>query len=317
MTKRKRVRAAFHGLETDHVPVCFWKHVPQELWQEDKFIEAQVDFYKKTDVDFVKLSADGYFGWPAPALGKLEQAKDLYQMKAFGPDHPFIREQIHRTKKIVSTLKDECCCLYLIFCPLSYLRLEIGYPRMMELIREDPEAVKHACRVIAGDVKLLVRGIIEEAGCDGIFYSVQNGEVNRFTYEEYREWVTPSDKEVLDYANTLSDMNALHCCAWEEINNRLEDWSDYDSAVVSWSRYIDGLGVSQAKDTFKRTVWGGFDNRLGSLLYSGTKEEIQAETKALIEEGGKRGFIIGPDCSIHDELPLERIRWVVETARSV
>ena len=111
MTKRERVRAAFHGLETDHVPVCFWKHVPQELWQEDKFIEAQVDFYKKTDVDFVKLSADGYFGWPAPALGKLEQAKDLYQMKAFGPDHPFIREQIHRTKKIVSTLKDECCCL--------------------------------------------------------------------------------------------------------------------------------------------------------------------------------------------------------------
>ena len=308
MTKKERVRAAFHNLETDHVPVCFWKHVPQELWQEDKFIDAQVDFYRKTDVDFVKLSADGYFGWPAPELLELDRAEDLYKMEALGPDHPFIREQIERTKKIVSFLKDECCCLYLIFCPLSYLRLQIGYPRMMDLMKKNPDA---------GDVKFLVKGIIQEAGCDGIFYSVQNAEVNRFTYEEYREWVTPSDKEVLDYANTLSDMNALHCCAWEEINNRLEVWSDYDSAVVSWSRYIDNLGVGEAKETFGRTVWGGFDNRTGSLLYSGTKEEIQAETKDLIEEGGKKGFIIGADCSIHDELPLERIQWVVETVRSV
>ena len=86
MTKKERVRAAFHNLETDHVPVCFWKHVPQELWQEDKFIDAQVDFYRKTDVDFVKLSADGYFGWPAPELLELDRAEDLYKMEALGPD---------------------------------------------------------------------------------------------------------------------------------------------------------------------------------------------------------------------------------------
>ena len=43
-----------------------------------------------------------------------------------------------------------------------------------------------------------------------IFYSVQNAEVNRFTYEEYRDWVTPSDKKILDHINRLSSMNALH-----------------------------------------------------------------------------------------------------------
>ena len=129
----------------------------------------------------------------------------------------FIRGQIERTRKIIKGLNGECVALYLIFCPLSYLRLQVGYPRMMELIRENPEAMKHALRVIAGDVKLLVRGIIEEAGADGIFFSVQNAEENRFTYEEYREWVTPSEKEVLDYANTLSTLNAIHLCAWEEV----------------------------------------------------------------------------------------------------
>jgi len=34
-------------------------------------------------------------------------------------------------------------------------------------------------------------------------------------------------------------------------------------------------------------------------------------------QGGKKGYIIGSDCSIHDELPEEKIRWVVEAARKI
>ena len=316
MNKRERVLAAFQGKETDHVPVCMWKHVPQELWDDDdQFIKHQLDSYRNTDVDFVKLSADKYFGWPAPVLDGIESADALYNIKPLGGDHPFIRGQIERTRKIIEGLNGECVALYLIFAPLSYLRLQVGYPMMMKLIRENPEAMKHALSVIAEDVKLLVRGIIEEAGADGIFFSVQNAEENRFTYEEYRDWVTPSEKSVLDYANTLSSMNAIHLCAWEEIPNRLCVWSDYKAAVISWSRYIDIMDIGEAKKRFGCTVWGGFDNRSGTLLYTASREEIEQAVHALIEQGGKRGYILGADCSIHDELPEERIRWVVEAAR--
>lgn len=316
MNKRERVIAAFHGKKVDHVPVCMWKHVPPELWDDDdKFAQCQADFVKATDVDFAKLSADKYFGWPAPVLDGIEKAEDLYKIEPLGADHPFIRGQIVRTKKVMEALGGECPALYLIFAPLSYLRLQIGYPMMMKLIREDPEAMKHACAVVAEDVKLLVKGIIEESGADGIFFSVQNGEENRFTYEEYREWVTPSEKAVLDYANTLSNMNAIHMCAWEEIPNRLSIWADYKAPAISWSRYIDIMDIQEAKDYFGCTMWGGFDNRLGSLLYTGSREEIEAEVRAMIAQGGKTGYILGADCSIDGSLPEERIRWVVEEAR--
>lgn len=43
-------------------------------------------------------------------------------------------------------------------------------------------------------------------------------------------------------------MNVLHCCGWEGIPNRLEDWADYKTAVVSWARYIEGLDVKEAKE---------------------------------------------------------------------
>ena len=318
MNKRERVIAAFQGKETDHVPVCMWQHVPPEFWaDDDQFVKCQLDAYHNTDVDFVKLSADKYFGWPAPVLDGITSAKELYDIQPLGAEHPFIRGQIERTKKIIQGLGGECVALYLIFAPICYLRLQIGYDMMMKLIREDPEAMKYACGVIAEDVKLLVRGIIEEAGVDGIFFSVQNAEENRFTYEEYREWITPTEKPVLDYANTLSSMNAIHLCAWEEIPNRLSVWADYKAAVISWSRYIDILDIQEAKKHFGCTVWGGFDNRAGTVLYTASREELEQEVRSLIEQGGKAGYILGADCSIHNELPEERIRWVVEAARKI
>ncbi len=318
MNKRERVTAAFKGQETDHVPVCMWQHVGPEYWgDDDKFASVQAKFLRDTDVDFMKLSGDKYFGWPAPALANIEKAEDLYRVRPLGADHPFIRGQIERTKKVIRALEGECPALCLVFVPLSCIRLQIGYPMMMKLIREDPEAMKHACAVVAGDLKILTEGLIREAGADGIFYSVQNGEVDRFTYEEYRDWVTPSDKEVLDFANTLSDMNAIHFCAWEEVPNRLKVWEDYSSPVVSWSRYFDIMDIGDAKARFGRTVWGGFDNRPGTLLYTADRESIEKETENLIAQGGKKGYILGSDCSIHNELPVERIRWVAEAARRV
>ncbi len=318
MTKRERTVAAFRGKEVDHVPVCMWKHVPQKYWEdEDAFAAFQADAYKATDVDFMKLSGDRYFPWPAPVLEGIQDAKDLYKLEPLGPNHPHIRGQIRRTGKVVRALGKDCVTLYLVFVPLSCIRLRIGYDRMMRFMWEDPEAVKYACSVVAEDQKLLVKGVIEDAGADGIFYSVQNGEENRFTFDFYREFVTPSDKSVLDYANSISNMNAIHFCAWEGVPNRMAVWHDYKASVISWSRYMDVMDIAEAKKLFGCTVWGGFDNRPGSLLYTAPKEEVEKETLSLIRQGGKRGYILGSDCSMHDELDEERIRWVAETSRRV
>ncbi len=318
MTKKERVTAAFQGKEVDHVPVCMWQHVPPTFWgDDDRFAAEQARFFKSTDVDFMKLSGDKFFGWPAPVLRGISKAEELYKVEPLGNRHPFIRSQIERTKKVVAALNGECATLYLVFVPLSCIRLAIGYPMMMQLIREDPEAMKHACAAVAEDQKALVRGLIEEAGVDGIFYSVQNGEENRFTAEEYRDWVTPSDKAVLDYANSLSDMNAIHFCAWEEIPNRLSVWQDYKAPVISWSRYMDIMDIGEAKKHFGSTVWGGFDNRPGTLLYTGTRQEIEQEVRSLISQGGRTGYILGADCSLHNELDPERIRWAADEAHRI
>lgn len=320
MNKRERVLAALEGRKTDYVPGCFWKHFPSDKSKGEIFIREQIKFYRDTDEDFLKISCDGYFGWPEECLRNLEQPSQLYHMKRLGTDHPFIREQIERAKAVASLIKEEVCCFYTMFCPLSYFRLQVGWDKMMQCIRKDPEAVKYACSVIAEDLCELVRGILEESGCDGIFYSVQNAEINRFTYQEYRDWVTPSDRKVLEYANTLSKYNILHCCGWDADEagtvNRIEVWQDYPAAAINWASSVDGMDAGEVCAFFGvHAAWGGFDNRKCGTLYRGTKEEVQKETRRLIKNTENFGYLLGPDCSLPDDISEERIRWVLEEAR--
>ena len=109
----------------------------------------------------------------------------------------------------------------------------------MEQLKKNPETVKNAFSVIAEDIKTLVRLLITEAGCDGIYYCVQNAEEFRFTAEEYKQIVTPAELEVLTYANSLSENNILHCCGWAGIANHLENWQDYPAKAVNWAVYIE------------------------------------------------------------------------------
>ena len=41
LTSHERLMRIFRGQETDRVPVCMWKHVPQKYWaDEEQFAEC-------------------------------------------------------------------------------------------------------------------------------------------------------------------------------------------------------------------------------------------------------------------------------------
>ena len=315
MNKRERVTAALEGRETDRVPVGFWYHFPEEKQQGQACIDAHLEFYKNTNQDFIKIMCDGYFGYPNETLMNMKSVSDLYDMKPLGKEHPFIREQVQRAKAIVDAVGDECCVFYNVFCPLSYFRLQIDWDKMMECVKADKEAVKYACTVIAEDATELTKALIEEAGCDGIYYCVQNAELFRFTAEEYRDIVEPYDLKVLDFANSISKYNILHCFGWNGDKNRVEVWKNYKAAAVNWAVYVEDMTLPAGKSFFNTNcVLGGFDNRKEGILYSGSTEEIKRETKRLIEQNGKVGFIIGADCTLSNDIDLERIKCVIDTA---
>ena len=79
-------------------------------------------------------------------------------------------------------------------------------------------------------------------------------------------------------------------------------------------------GVFRHQDTkkwygiFMTIDWSKFENGKTGLLYTGSQEAIQNETKRLIAEAGKDALIIGADCTIPSDIDPERIEWVRQAA---
>lgn len=234
-------------------------------------------------------------------------------MKPLGENHPFIRGQVERVKQIVEAVGKECCTFYNVFCPMSYFRFGTSDELLMRHLRENPEAVMYAMDVIAEDAALLSRLVIEEGGCDGIYYCVQNAEESRFTAEEYRKYVRPGDLKVLEYANRYSQYNILHCCGWAGEKNRIEVWQDYPAKTVNWAVHVEKMTLPEGKKFFGgKCVLGGFDHTEKGVLWRGTKEEIEAETEKWLRENRENGMIIGADCSLGRGMNLEHIKWVTD-----
>ncbi|MBQ2667219.1 MAG: hypothetical protein IJF56_01175 [Clostridia bacterium] len=311
MNKRERVITALHGGKPDRVPAGFWFHFTGDAVAGQNCIDAHLDYFKQCDLDIMKIMCDSYFDYPNPC--KVEKASDWYNLQPMGPDHPFFKEQVERTKAIVDAVGKEALVLYTVFAPFSSIRFGYGEELVMRTMQEDPAAVCHALDVIAEDNKMFVKALFEVAGADGIYYSVQGGEKNRFTVEEYRKWITPSDKAVLDYANTLGDLNILHCCGWAGDRNNIEDWQDYTAAAVNWAVYVEKMTMAEGRAFFPnvKCVLGGLDNTANGMLYTGTDDEVKAEIARLIEETGDAGYIIGADCSIQSDTPYDRIKLAV------
>lgn len=324
MDKRTRAFNALNGLPVDHVPVGFWFHFSGEEAEGQGCVDAHIKYYQDTDLDIMKIMSDG-FNYPIPPI---QDVKDIAALKPLDKDHPFIRGQVDRAKAITNVMGKDHFIMYTVFAPFSCLRngaasVGVDDGKIMKFLYQDVNAVMKGLDVIAESLALLSELLITEGGCDGIYYCVQGGEKNRFTPKQYEKFIRPSDLYVLEHANRYSDSNVLHMCGWAGNSNQLELWQDYPAKAVNWAVFVEGLSLNEGRYFVNgKTVLGGYQtlwdgNGHTGIIYDGTKEEVQNYTKELILNYGKLGLMLGGDCTIDDKLEWERIKWVVEAARSI
>ena len=317
MDKRTRVFNAMEKKPVDHVPVGFWYHFEGEQTLGEPCVRAHVDYVRDCDLDMVKIMCDSYFQWPMPDA--VLEGGDWSQLRPLGREHPFIAEQLERARRIAEEVGGEMPVFYNVFAPFSCIRNGAGEERVMADLWRDPTAVMRALDVIAQDSALLAELLIRESGCDGVYYCVQGGEKGRFTPAEYRRMIRPSDLYVLEHANRFSAHNILHCCSWAGERNNLELWRDYPAACVNWGVWVEEFSLPDGRFFFgDRACLGGFESlHREGRTHKGTEAEIRAFTRDLILTFGKRGLILGADCTVNSHIDHSRIRWVTETAHSI
>jgi uroporphyrinogen decarboxylase len=120
---------------------------------------------------------------------------------------------------------------------------------------------------------------------------------------------------ILNAANAASENNILHICGYEGVRNRLAAWRNYPAKAYNWAVNVEGVALSEGKALFSgKAVIGGFANPKGSLIDTGTREEIETFVAELLQKTGKRGVVIGADCTVNSEITPERYEWVRQAA---
>lgn len=312
MNKKQRILCAVNGGTPDKVPVAWYRHFPD---QRDNTVADQIAWVRSTDADMHCIETDGFMEYDC---GKTDMSdpKVLAALKPHSADDWYIAGQVDRAKRIAEGLRDDAAVTTMIFTPFSTIKHSTHSETLvMELMKKYPEAVIHAMQVIEQDNFTLMEQLSAHAGLDGIFISLQNNEIDRYTAEEYRGLLEPWDKRLLAKAKQLFPFTIAHLCAWRGVPNRLNAWRGYTYDVVNWACHIENdMGLRSGREFFPQcaTLMGGFDNRPCGILHWGDEKQIKAYTRQLLENAGTGRLILSGDCSIQNDTPAEHLRWVSE-----
>ncbi|EHJ52151.1 uroporphyrinogen decarboxylase family protein [Streptococcus macacae] len=327
--KKEWVLKAFRGEEVDRVPVGFWYHfLPEEEFGQgldnaqlfDKNWQGHQKFIKEVDPDFIKIMSDGFFNYPNELIHKgVSSVRELANIVSIGENHPWFDQQVELVKAIKRTFSEDILAIYNIFAPVTYLKWQLsgqvahGDSIIAQFLQEDAKTLKKVLNVIAGDIAILAKKIIAEAGIEGIYLSVQSIQDSKVTSEDYRHYIAPSDLAIIEAAHQADGLTVLHICGYEGASNDIELFKDYPAQVFNWAVGPEGISLAQGRKLFGgKTVLGGFVNTKDGILYKGSKEEIQAQVRKLLQESGSLATIIGADCTIPSDIASERIAWVKE-----
>ena len=92
---------------------------------------------------------------------------------------------------------------------------------------------------------------------------------------------------------------------------------DYEAGCYNWAVHTEGLSIAEGRKLFPgKCILGGFDNNPGTLIDTGTREELRDYTGRLIRENGYKGYILGADCSIPNQIDDRRVRDITDAAKA-
>ena len=326
MNKKERFMAFLQNKPVDRAPVAFFHHFTRnDEWFKGlvnpEIFEKNINGHKKArdvfDPDVIKVMNDSLMIMMVD-VSMVKESKDLRDIVPPAKDSAWMQKTKELTLRALDFYKDSEAPKYATgFSPFMVLRASFSASpahmkdyreNMIKWVQEDPDSFLFALDKIADTIMELNTMLVKECGAEGIYFSVNN-QSHFFPDELYLKYVVPSDKKVIAHANTLSDINLLHICGYAGKANNLELFKDYDIAGFNWAVHAEGVSLSEGKKLFGgKPVFGGFEQ--DTVIYIGTREEVEELTYKFLDEAGQPGIMIGCDCTVPHDIDDNRLEWV-------
>ena len=318
MNAKQRVIAAIEQREPDAVPVGFSSHFPKGFESGETAIDAHMRFFTETDADICKIMNDNRI----PVMSHVRTASEWKDVRTFSLEEDFVQRQLELTKRLLEKMDPQKFSLATLHGVVAGCRHATSegytYGQTRELMcahyRENKQVVKDAFRRMADALSVYGQKFVE-LGMDGVMYASLGAEKQFFTDEEYAELVAPLEKQVLQAIREVGGYVFMHICKENLGMQRYAGYADY-ADVFNWGVYETDFSLEEGRKLFEgKTIWGGLANHSGALI-DGTMEDIDKEVDRVIGSFGRKGFILGADCTLPTGLDNARILRAVNAAHS-
>ena len=310
MTKRERVLATLRREETDRVPYSVYVHSTVRSRGVERFVKFTLDFYDKYDPDYIKVMFDENYDTPVdtqfmrgPADWRLLEELDPH-LGAFG-------RQLEILRRIRDTVGPDVPIIQTIYSPF-HIGIRLAARRILEDLREDPEAVRAGLEAIARSTAGFAEACVRVAKTDGFFLGAIGAERAWLTPEEYTAHAMPADRLLLPSLRT-GEILIVHIHGQKD--SYFDLLSDYECDALSWEDRLAGPSLAEARTKTDRAFVGGVDH---VMARSGSPEAIIAQARESIAATGGRGLILAPGCTLAGDTPPANIlafkRAVTESA---
>jgi uroporphyrinogen decarboxylase len=325
MNKRDRIHAAIKKQSVDRQPIALWRHFPKDDQESAKFARRVVEFQRRFDFDFVKVTpAAGYmdemYGAQLKDAGNREGTRehvaravndwrDWTKIDTLDMSNPVFQREYASMKMIREELGREAPILQTIFSPLSSARNLAG-DRFVQDLREHPAELHRALEHL-GRTTLNFAFQSVEAGADAIFISTQVATRDLLTPEEMRAFDQTYTLTILNELRSKVEFILLHV---HGENVYFDQLAKYPVQIINWHDRKISPTLAEGKGLFQGAVAGGVDE--WGVLAGGTREQIQEQVRDAIKQTGGTGLIIAPGCVIPIDTPEENIRAAREAVEA-
>jgi uroporphyrinogen decarboxylase len=309
LNKIERVTCALKGDEVDRPPFSFWYHFGLQHMPGRTHAEAEIDFYRAYDLDFLKVMND--YPYPLPSgLEAVETQEDWSRIEPVSSDDECWREQLSALSRINDVIGKEAMFIETIFSPWITARRIARSGELAAARQNYPDRLLAAMDAVATSLAAYAKEAVRR-GAAGIFLSLGAATDDVMTSEEYKIWGRPFDLKILEAVKD-APFNVLHIHG-KRIH--FDSVSDYPVSALNWSHFATEPSLGEGKSRSGKTVLGGIDEAVASHV---SAPEISEQVKKAIREVGMRGLIVTPGCSVATdtrELSLRAIRAEVKSTR--
>jgi uroporphyrinogen decarboxylase len=303
LNKLERVSQALSGEDVDRPPFSFWYHFGLQHLPGRRHAEAEIDFYRAYDLDFLKVMSD--YPYPLPSgLDAVTTAEEWRRVEPVEPSASCWVEQLTALSLIGEGIGREAMFIETVFSPWTTARRMVRSGGLRDAMQKSPEQLLAAMDAIATSLAGYAVQAVER-GAAGIFFSVGAASGDVMTADEYRRWGRPFDLKVLEAVRD-APFNVLHIHG-----NRIhfEEVIDLPAAAINWSHFATAPGLAEGKELSGKAVLGGIDEATASRV---APFELAEQIEKALATAGPNGLLITPGCSIPTDTPVRSLRAIRE-----